>query len=108
VSFHHLHTRKRIYKRLDTYPSSGFKKALDYIMYAVAVVTPLALLPQVVQVFTTKDAAGLSLATWFLLGCINLLWITYAWVHKEKPILVANVLVAFLNFTLVYGIVLYR
>ncbi len=77
-------------------------------MYGVAVASPLALLPQVTQVFTSKNADGLSLVSWSLFGCINVLWVIYAIVHKEKPILIANVLVGILNFTLVYGILLYR
>lgn len=108
-NLHHLHVRKRIYKNLENYPNTNqLKRALDYIMYGVAIVTPLALLPQVFQLFTYKDAAGLSLLTWVLLGCLNFLWIVYALVHKEKPILLANVLMGILNFTLVCGIVLYR
>lgn len=108
-NLHHLHTRKRVYKNLEGYPHTRwFKRMLDYVMYGVAIVTPLALLPQVFQLFTYKDATGLSLLTWVLLGCLNFLWIIYALVHKEKPILLANVLMGILNFTLVYGILLYR
>jgi len=84
------------------------KRALDRAMYFVAVITPLVLLPQVLQVFTTKDAGGLSLQTWFLLGCINILWMLYGLVHREPPIYIANFLVGILNFAVVYGIFLYR
>ncbi|KKW09416.1 MAG: hypothetical protein UY47_C0017G0003 [Parcubacteria group bacterium GW2011_GWB1_49_7] len=106
---HHLHTRKRLYKNLERYPHpSALKRTLDHAMYFVAIITPLVLLPQVLQVFTTKDAGGLSLQTWFLLGCINILWILYGLVHREPPIYVSNFLVGILNFAVVYGIFLYR
>lgn len=77
-------------------------------MYGIAMVTPLALLPQVIRVFADKTAAGLSLETWLLLGCLNVLWMLYGLVHREPPIYLANFFVAFLNFAVVYGILLYR
>ncbi len=77
-------------------------------MYVVAVATPLVVLPQVLQVFTTKDAGGLSLQTWVLLGCINVLWVLYGLVHREPPIYLSSFLVGILNFIVVYGIILYR
>lgn len=106
---HHLHVRKRIYKNLEKYPNKNwFKRALDYVMYGVAIATPIALFPQVFRLFTYQDAAGLSIITWSMLGCINILWIVYGIVHKERPILIANVLVGILNWALIYGILLYR
>ncbi len=106
---HHLHTRKRLYKNLERYPHpGGFKRVLDRIMYGVAIATPLVLLPQVLQVFADKTAAGLSLQTWVLLTCINVLWILYGLAHREPPIYLGNFLVGILNFTVVYGILLYR
>jgi len=107
--FHHLHVRKRIYKNLEKYPQSNrFKRWLDYFMYFVAVLTPLVLLPQVFQLFADKTAAGLSIETWFLLGCLNVFWILYGLVHREPPIYIGNFLVGILNFVVVYGIILYR
>jgi len=80
----------------------------DYFMYTIAMVTPLVLLPQVLQLFTNKSVAGLSIETWFLLGCLNVVWILYGLVHREPPIYIGNFLVGILNFTVVYGIILYR
>ncbi len=109
VSFHHVHIRKRIYKNLEKYPNPRFfKRVLDYVMYFVAVAAPLALLPQVLQLFETRDVSSLSLPTWTLLCCINLIWTLYGLVHKEVPITIANGLMAILNGTVVYGILLYR
>jgi len=95
---HHLSKRSRKMTR------SWF----DYFMYAIAMATPLVLLPQVLQLFTNKTVAGLSIETWFLLGCLNFFWILYGLVHREPPIYIGNFLVGILNFTIVYGIFLYR
>ena len=77
-------------------------------MYGIATATPLVLLPQVFTLFSDKNAVGLSIDTWFLLGFLNVFWIIYGLVHREPPIYIGNFLVGILNFTIVYGIFLYR
>jgi len=80
----------------------------DYFMYGIAMATPLVLLPQVFKLFSDKNVVGLSIDTWFLLGCLNMFWIVYGLVHREPPIYIGNFLVGILNFIIVYGIILYR
>lgn len=84
------------------------KTALDIIIYPVAVLAPVALLPQVVQLYVTKDASSLALPTWLVLGLLNLVWFYYGLVHKERPIIITNAMLAVLNFAVVVGILLYR
>lgn len=106
--FHHLHARKRIYKNLETFPSrSLLKRLFDYIMYAAAIAAPLALLPQVIELYSTKDAGVLSLPTWALLGLLNCLWLFYGILHREPPIIITNIALAAINFIIVAGILLY-
>jgi uncharacterized protein with PQ loop repeat len=96
------HLRKR------TKPNKNFNKGLDVVMYCVAIISPLAVLPQVYEVFSTKSAGSLSLPTWLTLACINLVWVFYGIYHHDKPITVTNVLVAIVDFSVVAGILLYR
>jgi len=77
-------------------------------MFVVGTFAPLALLPQVVQVFVNRDVAGLSASTWVLLGTINALWAIYGILHRERPIIIANAGMALLDFIVVFGIVLFR
>ena len=80
----------------------------DYAMYGLAIVTPLALLPQVFQVFIDRNVAGLSVLTWSLLGVVNFLWSLYGFIHKQFPVFIANLLIGILDFIIVVGILLYR
>ena len=106
---HHHHVRRRIYKNLETFPSeSALKRTVDVLMYGVAIVMPLALVPQVLQVFMTHDVAGLSLVTWAVLGVVSFCWVLYGILHKEWPIIIANGCMCVLDFAVVAGIVLYR
>ena len=105
---HHLHVRKRIYKELKSFPHPVFwKRMLDYVMYIVALATPAALLPQLIQLYRTEDALGLSWQTFGLFFGINMLWVLYASVHRDLPLAISCVLCAILDVALVYGILLY-
>lgn len=77
-------------------------------MYGVAVVAPLVLLPQVFTLYQTKDASGLSLITWCMLTVINVLWVVYASIHKERPIMIASSLMIILDLVISIGIIMYR
>jgi uncharacterized protein with PQ loop repeat len=105
----HLELRKRLYKNLEPYPHpEKLKRYFDRTMFVIGSCAPLALLPQVSQVYVEHHVAGLSIITWCLLGIINTLWAIYGFLHKEKPILIANVGMAFLDFSIVVGILLFR
>jgi uncharacterized protein with PQ loop repeat len=105
----HLHLRKRVYNNLEEYPHpEKLKRWFDRFMYAIGVVAPLALLPQVIQLYFYRSAAGLSPLTWILLGIINAMWATYGALHRENPILIANAGMATLDFVIVVGIFLFR
>lgn len=76
-------------------------------MYGVGVAAPLALLPQSIQIYTTKSAAGLSLVTWILLVFFNILWTLYGIVHNDKPIIITNILFSILHISIIIGVLLY-
>ncbi len=83
-------------------------RVFDYLMYGVSIIGPAVLLPQAYQLFAYRDAEGLSLATWLLLGTINLLWSIYGLIHRERLIFLSSFLIAVLDAVIVCGILLYR
>ena len=87
---------------------SVLKTALDILMYPVAVVAPLALVPQVWQLYATHNASSISMPTWAILVFFNMLWIFYGWVHRDKPIIITNIMFGFFNFLVALGVILYR
>ena len=103
-----MHVRKRIYKELKSFPHPVFwKRMLDYVMYVVALATPAALLPQLLHLYHTHDAVGVSWITFGLFFIINSLWVLYASVHRDTPLVISCLLCAVLDIVLVYGILLY-
>ena len=76
-------------------------------MYGVAIVAPLALLPQVIQLYVTHDASALSISSFFLLAFLNSLWIIYGLIHREMPIVVSSLLFTIFHIVIISGIVMY-
>jgi uncharacterized protein with PQ loop repeat len=103
LGLRHLGKRKGIQKK-----AGRFGSILDHAIYCAAIVSPFALLPQVLQLYQTQDASSLSLPTWLILGCMNCLWLTYGLYHHEVPITITNILLMVLNFATVVGIMLYQ
>lgn len=108
LGLRHLHQRrKRIAEGSPTVKSALNKAKIDLLIYIAAFVGPLALLPQVLNVYVTRDASGLFLPTWFMFGALNFLWILYGRVHREKPIVITNSALMVLNFSVAIGILLF-
>lgn len=106
--FHHLRFRMRSGHEPEPFPAqTAFKRRLDYVMYGVGVFAPLALLPQIIEIYSTKSSAGVSLTTWLLLMGVNVLWMTYGAAHKDNHILLANGLFLCFHVVIVAGLILY-
>jgi len=105
---HHFHSRKRVYQKLEKYPSdSPVRRMFDKLMYLFALAAPFALLPQVIHIFTEKTAAGLIPHTWIIFIFGHTLWIIYGTLHKEVPLIISHTLVMCLNVAILVGIYLY-
>ncbi|OGG93944.1 hypothetical protein A2609_02240 [Candidatus Kaiserbacteria bacterium RIFOXYD1_FULL_47_14] len=108
LGFHHLRKRARIMKGLEPFPAVGiWKRYFDYLMYGVGIFAPIVLLPQILEIYTTKNSAGLSLLTWSLFILLNILWTIYGLLHKDIHILFANAFMILFNSVVVVGILLY-
>lgn len=103
-----MRARARFTKDLEPFPATGaLKRFFDYLMYGVGILAPLALLPQIIQIYSTKSSVGISLLTWVLLVCINTLWALYGAVHKDTHIFFANAFLILFDLIIVVGILAY-
>ncbi|OGH58882.1 MAG: hypothetical protein A2725_03995 [Candidatus Magasanikbacteria bacterium RIFCSPHIGHO2_01_FULL_33_34] len=105
----HFHNRKRSNKRkLEPIPHpEPAKRFLDYLIYVICIITPLLILPQIWKIWTTQNAAGISLITYTGLAITNTIWIFYGIAHKEKPIIALYVSLFFINTAIAIGRLLY-
>ena len=105
---HHMHLRKRVHKTLEPYPHPNtLMRWLDRLILSLAILGPMANIPQIWKIFAEKNTAGLSLTTWSIFVVITIPWIIYGIVHKEKPIIVANILWFTTQLIVTAGIIIY-
>lgn len=76
-------------------------------MYVVGVVGPLATLPQLIEIYSTHSANGVSFATWGLYTIADIPWVIYALVHREKPLILCYLLWFSFNAAVALGVLLY-
>lgn len=106
---HHLHIRKRLsQKKLEPYPSKNFWiHTLDKVVLALGVLGPVMALPQLELIYIEHQAAGVSVLSWTTWAFMNIPWVMYGVVHKERPIVVTYTLWFFINGLVAIGALLY-
>lgn len=109
MSLHHLHLRKRASGRAEhSYPAqTPGVKLLDVVIKIVAVISPAMMIPQILLIYTEKNADGIAPLSWFAFALFNIPWIIYGIVHKEKPLVLMYILWFICNVLVFTGALLY-
>lgn len=83
------------------------KKLIDSVCAVFAVLMPLTTVPQIMLLFQTKDASGLSLMMWVLysIGCIPFL--LFGIIYKHTQLIVLNTLWLIAQSIMIVGIIIY-
>ncbi|QQG39509.1 MAG: hypothetical protein HYS81_03950 [Candidatus Aenigmatarchaeota archaeon] len=107
TAFHHLHKRIRVHKKLEKYPHPDrLTNAMDKLIYVVSIIMPLLTVPQVLTVWLDGNVSGLSLVTWVSYLVASVFWLAYGILHREKPIIISNVLWIVVFAFIVVGIMM--
>ncbi len=85
----------------------AYHPIIDKLVYFAAIFSPAMTLDQVWIIWAEKNTAGLSLLTWLSYTIVTLIWLSYGIVHKEKVIILSNIIWIILNIFIVSGIILY-
>lgn len=86
---------------------SSSDKTIGYLMYAVAVGMPLTDIPQLIQIYSTKVATGLSASAWIMYAAFGVVPLLYAISNKLKPLIISNILWFIVDALMIYGIFRY-
>ena len=105
----HLSRRKRQSgKAVHPFPASSFKiRLLDKTVYAAGFISLAMMFPQLKLIYTEKIATGLEPMTWQTLSLMDIPWIIYGFVHKEKPLVFIYTSWFIINALIFIGAVLY-
>ncbi len=88
-------------------PQTKYLIALDKITFVAGIVGPFTVIPQVYEIFSTHQAAGVSTISWVLMSIVTLPWIFYGVAHKDKTIIVSFILWEIVNLMVVAGALIY-
>jgi len=95
------HLQKKKQKRLVA------KEPFDYVVYFFTIATPLFEVPQAYDIFSNKNAASVSAATWSFFLAASIVWLIYAARQHLKPLALTHALFAIVEATIVVGIIMY-
>ncbi|MFH0836882.1 MAG: SemiSWEET family transporter [Candidatus Aenigmatarchaeota archaeon] len=104
----HLSLRKRIYQKYEPYPNPDkIKRFYDKFIYVVVILAPIINLPQLFTVWLDKNAAGVSVFSWFGFSLISVAWMVYGIIHKDKHIIFMNIVLMIIQALIAIGALLY-
>lgn len=95
-------------KKIATNALLNKKDSIYKLTIVAAFVQPLMTVPQVIQLYSTQSAAGLSLITWLGYALVGLVFLAYGIVNNLKPIYITQILWFSLQMSVVVGILLFR
>lgn len=83
------------------------EQMVNIVIYVVAVIEPLGVIPQIYTIFSRQNAAGIAVLTWILFVIFDLVWLWYGWESKQKPLIVSSIIYTALEGLVVVGAILY-
>lgn len=90
LSLHHRLTNKKM------------SRAIDGLAYFIGIAGNAAIIPQIVEAWQSP-APGMAIATWIVFTFISIIWLVYAILHKQKPLITAQVTALACNLLVVGG-----
>ncbi|AYQ35886.1 SemiSWEET transporter [Runella sp. SP2] len=75
---------------------------LETLGYIAGILTTVAFVPQVMQIYRTKSAKDVSLAMFLLFTVGVALWLAYGLMTHSFPVVAANTVTLMLSFVILY------
>src|SRR4051812_48155970 len=105
---YYVHRRKRREKNTEPFPSSKILiRWLDRIAIGAGILGPVMTAPQIYKIYYFQSAMGVSALSWIAFGLLDIPFILYGFVHKDRLILITYILWCTVNLTVALGAVLY-
>lgn len=101
---HHIQKRKN----LAPYPHPNMSvRFIDGMATCAGIIGPLMTVPQLFRVYAEHQAAGLSVVSWFSWALLDIPFIVYGIVHKDRVIIVTYTGWFLLNSAVAVGAIIY-
>jgi uncharacterized protein with PQ loop repeat len=83
------------------------KQLINRVCAVFAVFMPLTTLPQIIQLYTTHDASGLSLLMWILYSIGVIPFLLFGIIYRHSQLIVLNTLWLVVQAIMIVGIVIF-
>lgn len=95
---------KRMYKQSFV---SYYQKLINKLTIIISIFGPLMTLPQVLTIFLTQNASGVSSITWLSYVLTSIIWLSYGLIHKITAIQINSSIGLLLSSLVFLGTYLY-
>lgn len=75
---------------------------VDALAYTVGIGGNAATIPQIIKAWQS-NAPGLAVLTWLLFVCFGFVWLVYALLHRQRPLIVAQTVGIAANMAVICG-----
>lgn len=89
-------------------PHGFWIRLLEKITVVAGVIGPLMTIPQIWDIYYLHHAAGVSVISWFAFGTLDIPFLLYGLVHRDRPIVITYALWFAANFAVAIGAFIYR
>jgi uncharacterized protein with PQ loop repeat len=87
--------------------SERFRTFMEKAIYPIGLVGPVITIPQLIQVWMTQDASGLSLVTWGTWILIGVFWLLYGLSKNDRALVYSYMAWIVVEGGVIAGIVAY-
>jgi len=92
------------YRKQNAKVNSGY---IGKLVLVAAIVEPLMTIPQIYQIWSNKQAQGVSLLSWSFYLIAAVIWLFYGIKVKDKAVVIASILWVLVECLVVVGIIVY-
>lgn len=92
---------------MSSHSNKSYRKLVSYMMYITAFAMPLTVMPQIIQIYTTKVVTGISLSSWVMYLLFGIVPLIYGISEKIKPLIITNILWIVVDIAIIVGIIKY-
>jgi len=107
-SLHHfIHSHEVDQEKHERLHAKRYVRFIDKAVYLVAIFGPLMTIPQVLTIWISQNAEDVSLLTWVLYTLTAIFWLLYGIAHRNKPIIISNILWVAMEIPVIVGTIIY-
>lgn len=104
---HKIEREENILKKILKKWRKPYVVFLDRLTFIAGIVGPFTVLPQIISIFSSQSAEGVSLTTWVSIFIVTFPWVLYGIAQKDATIITSFIMWEIANLAVVVGVLMY-